>query len=164
MNTSKIAKYGLLIALAMILSYVESLVPAFFAIPGMKLGLTNVVVLFALYAMDFKSAIFINIIRIILVGFLFGNGMSILFSLAGGLLSGVVMMLLKRFSPLQIITVSIAGGIAHNLGQILMAMILLQTKSIAWYLIILWFTGIGAGIVVGIISSEIVRRLPKAGS
>ena len=73
MNTSKIAKYGLLIALAMILSYVESLVPAFFAIPGMKLGLTNVVVLFALYAMDFKSAIFINIIRIILVGFLFGN-------------------------------------------------------------------------------------------
>ena len=136
MNTSKIAKYGLLIALAMILSYVESLVPAFFAIPGMKLGLTNVVVLFALYAMDFKSAIFINIIRIILVGFLFGNGMSILFSLAGGLLSGVVMMLLKRFSPLQIITVSIAGGIAHNLGQILMAMILLQTRGIT--LMMLW--------------------------
>ena len=164
MNTSKMAKYGLLIALAMILSYVEYLVPAFFAIPGMKLGLTNVVVLYALYAMDDKSAILINMIRILLVGFMFGNGVSILYSLAGGVLSGVIMMLLKHFLPLRIVTVSIAGGIAHNLGQILVAMLMLQTKSIAWYLIILWFSGIGAGIVVGIISSEIVRRLPKAGS
>lgn len=162
MNTSKIAKYGLLIALAMILSYVESLIPAFFAIPGMKLGLTNVVVLFALYAMDEKSAILINIVRIFLVGFMFGNGVSILYSLAGGLLSGAVMMLLKRLLSLRIVTVSIAGGIAHNLGQILVAMLMLQTKSIAWYLIILWFSGIGAGIVVGIISSEIVKRLSKA--
>lgn len=161
MKTSKVAKYGLLIALAMVLSYVESLVPVFFAVPGMKLGLTNVVVLFALYAMDDKSAIVINIIRILLVGFMFGNGMSILYSLAGGLLSGIVMIALKRFSPLGIVTVSIAGGIAHNLGQILVAMILLQTKAIAWYLIILWFTGIGAGIVVGVISSEIVKRLSK---
>ena len=158
------AKYGLLVALAMILSYVESLVPAFFAIPGMKLGLTNVVVLYALYAMDDKSAILINILRIILVGFMFGNGASILYSLAGGILSGVIMMLFKRFLPLRIVTVSVAGGIAHNLGQILVAMLMLQTKSIAWYLIILWFSGIGAGIVVGIISSEIVRRLPKADS
>ena len=164
MNTSKMAKYGLLVALAMILSYVESLVPAFFAIPGMKLGLTNVVVLYALYAMDDKSAILINILRIILVGFMFGNGASILYSLAGGILSGVIMMLFKRFLPLRIVTVSVAGGIAHNLGQILVAMLMLQTKSIAWYLIILWFSGIGAGIVVGIISSEIVRRLPKADS
>ena len=155
------AKYGLLVALAMILSYVESLVPAFFAIPGMKLGLTNVVVLYALYAMDDKSAILINILRIILVGFMFGNGASILYSLAGGILSGVIMMLFKRFLPLRIVTVSVAGGIAHNLGQILVAMLMLQTKSIAWYLIILWFTGIGAGIVVGVISSEVVKRLSK---
>ncbi|MDD6038960.1 MAG: Gx transporter family protein [bacterium] len=161
MKTSNVAKYGLLIALAMVLSYVESLVPVFFAVPGMKLGLTNVVVLFALYAIDEKSAIVINIIRILLVGFMFGNGMSILYSLAGGLLSGIVMILLKRFTPLQIVTVSIAGGIAHNLGQILVAMLLLQTKAIAWYLIVLWFTGIGAGIVVGVISGEIVKRLSK---
>lgn len=161
MNTTKIAKYGLLIALAMVLSYVESLVPAFFAVPGMKLGLTNVVVLFALYAMDFKSAIFINMIRILLVGFLFGNGVSILYSLAGGILSGMVMLLFKRFTSLRIVTVSIAGGVAHNLGQILVAMLMLQTKAIAWYLIILWFTGIGAGIVVGVISSEVVKRLSK---
>lgn len=161
MNTTKIAKYGLLIALAMVLSYVESLVPAFFAVPGMKLGLTNVVVLFALYAMDFKSAIFINMIRILLVGFLFGNGVSILYSLAGGILSGIVMLLFKRFTSLRIVTVSIAGGVAHNLGQILVAMLMLQTKAIAWYLIILWFTGIGAGIVVGVISSEVVKRLSK---
>ena len=161
MNTTKIAKYGLLIALAMVLSYVESLVPAFFAVPGMKLGLTNVVVLFALYAMDFKSAIFINMIRILLVGFMFGNGVSILYSLAGGILSGMVMLLFKRFTSLRIVTVSIAGGVAHNLGQILVAMLMLQTKAIAWYLIILWFTGIGAGIVVGVISSEVVKRLSK---
>lgn len=161
MSTTKIAKYGLLIALAMVLSYVESLVPAFFAVPGMKLGLTNVVVLFALYAMDFKSAIFINMIRILLVGFMFGNGVSILYSLAGGILSGMVMLLFKRFTSLRIVTVSIAGGVAHNLGQILVAMLMLQTKAIAWYLIILWFTGIGAGIVVGVISSEVVKRLSK---
>lgn len=162
MKTSKIAKYGLLIALAMVMSYIESLVPAFFAVPGMKLGLTNVVVLFALYGMDYKSAILINIIRILLTGFMFGNGVSILYSLAGGILSGLIMILLKRFTSLKMVTVSVAGGISHNLGQILVAMAMLQTTSIIWYLVLLWFSGIGAGIVVGIIGGEILKRVPSS--
>ncbi|MBP5197882.1 MAG: Gx transporter family protein [Lachnospiraceae bacterium] len=159
MKTSKFTKYGLLIALALIMSYIEAQIPVFFAIPGIKLGLTNVVVLFALYAMDFKSAFIINIFRIILVGFMFGNGVSILFSLAGGFLSLLVMVLLKKFTDLKIITVSVAGGIAHNIGQIIVAMLMLQTNSIAWYLLVLWFTGIAAGVLVGIIGGEVVKRV-----
>lgn len=159
MKISRIAQYGLLIALALVMSYIEAQIPACFAIPGIKLGLTNIVVLYALYNMDYKSAIIINLLRILLVGFMFGNGWSILYSLAGGILSGLVMILLKRFTKLKIVTVSVAGGVAHNIGQILVAVILLETKAIAWYLLVLWFTGIAAGVIVGIIGAEIIKRV-----
>ena len=95
-RTKTVARYGLLVALAMIMSYLEAQLPVFFAIPGMKLGLTNVVVLVALYGMGYGSAAVINLVRIVLVSMLFGNGMSLAYSLAGGILSGAVMMLLKR--------------------------------------------------------------------
>ena len=157
--TRRIALYGLLVALALILSYVESLVPAFFAVPGMKLGLTNVVVLVALYTMDEKSAISINVLRILLVSFLFGNGVSFLYSLAGGVLSGLIMILLKKTGSFRMVTVSIAGGIAHNVGQILMAMAILETTALAYYLLILWFSGMASGIVIGIISAETAKRV-----
>ncbi len=159
MNATKLAKYGMLVALSLVLGYVESLVPAFFALPGMKLGLTNIVVLYALYAMGEKSAVCINIVRILLSGFLFGNGASIIYSLAGGLLSGAVMIILKRCTKLGIVTVSVAGGVAHNLGQILVAMALLRTASLAWYLAVLWLAGIAAGAVVGIIGGAVIKRL-----
>lgn len=151
----------MLIALAMILSYAESLVPAFFAVPGMKIGLTNVVVLFAFYGMDEKAAFLINLIRIVLVGILFGSGVSLIYSLAGGLLSFLVIFLLKKTGKFQIVTVSMAGGIFHNIGQILVAMALLGTKAIAWYLLILWFFGMGAGLAVGVIGAILVRRLER---
>ena len=160
-NTKRIASYGLLTALALVLAFVESQVPAFFAVPGMKLGLTNVVVLFALYCMDEKSALLINVLRILLVAFLFGNGVSLLYSLAGGILSTLVMILLKKTGRFHIITVSVAGGIFHNVGQILVAMLILETASLAYYLLILWFTGIGAGLVIGLIGGEVCRRLQK---
>jgi heptaprenyl diphosphate synthase len=137
MKIGKIARYSLLIAVALILSYVEAQIPAFFAVPGMKLGLTNLVVLVALYLMDEKSAILINLLRIVLVSVLFGNGMSLAYSVAGGLLSGLVMILLKRTGRFSIVAVSVAGGVAHNIGQILVAMVLLGTGSLAWYLLIL---------------------------
>lgn len=157
----KASVYGILISLALILSYVEAQIPAFFAVPGMKLGLTNVVVLFSLYRIGYKSAFFINFLRILLVGILFGSGLSLAYSLAGGLLSTLVMMMLKRTDRFQLVTVSIAGGVAHNIGQILAAILLLQTTAIAWYLLILWFTGIASGMVIGLICGDLMRRLGK---
>lgn len=157
-RTKKIAQYGLTVALALVLSYVEAQVPPFFAIPGVKLGLTNVVVLYALYVMGVKSALLINIIRILLVGAMFGNGVSLMYSLAGGILSWIAMVVLKECFKFHIVAVSVAGGVFHNIGQILVAMVLLQTKAIAWYFLILWFTGIAAGVLIGVICGNIVKR------
>ena len=161
MNGKTIARYGLLIALALILSYAEAQIPAFFAVPGMKLGLTNLVVLLALYLMGSGSAVTINMIRIVLVALLFGNGMSLAYSAAGGLLSGGVMILLKKTGRFSVVTVSIAGGVMHNAGQILVTMVLLGTGSLAWYLLILWFTGIASGTVIGILGGLLCGRLEK---
>lgn len=162
-RTRAITEYGILIALAMVLSYIEATIPAFFAIPGMKIGLTNIVVLTALYMKGPRSAMAINILRIILVSFLFGNGISLAYSLAGGLLSGIVMILLKRMNRFGITIVSICGGIAHNIGQILVAMFIMQTAALAYYLLILWFTGMATGAVIGLIGGMLVGRLEKLG-
>ena len=156
-----VAMYGLLVALALILSYVEAQIPAFFAIPGMKLGLTNIVVLIALYKMNGKSALLINIVRILLVSLLFGNMMALSFSAAGGMLSWLGMVLLKKTGKFRIVTVSIAGGILHNVGQILVAILWFQTTSLGYYLLILWFTGLLTGFVIGLVSGELVKRLQK---
>ncbi len=158
-KTKTLATLGLLVALALILSYVESLIPAFFAIPGMKLGLTNLVVLVALYLLGERSAVAINLVRILLVGLLFGNGVSIFYSISGGILSLLVMILLKKSNKFSIITVSICGGISHNIGQILAAMVILQTTALGWYLCILWFTGLAAGAIIGILGAIITQRL-----
>jgi heptaprenyl diphosphate synthase len=158
-NTASIAQYSMLIALALILSYVEAQIPALLAIPGMKLGLTNIVVLFALYRMDYKCAMSVNLLRILLVSFLFGNAMSLAYSIAGGMLSTLIMILLKKTEKFSIVAVSVAGGIFHNIGQILVAMILLETTSVAWYFLVLWFTGIISGLIVGFLSGQICYRL-----
>lgn len=159
-STKIITTYGLLIALALVLSYVESLLPAFFAIPGMKLGLTNIVVVVALCKLGGKSAFAINIIRILLVTFMFGNAASFLYSLAGGLLSTLLMIVLKKCGIFSMTAVSAAGGVAHNVGQILMAMLLLYTSAVGYYMLVLWFTGIVTGLFVGVISGEIIKRIP----
>lgn len=157
--TQKVTLYGVLTALALVLSWLESLVPAFFAVPGMKLGLTNLVVLTALYLMNPVSALAINIVRIFLVGLLFGNGVSLAYSLAGGMLSWAVMALLQRTGVFGTPVVSIAGGVAHNVGQIFAAMVILQTTAVGWYLLVLWFSGLAAGAVIGILGAELCRRL-----
>ena len=160
MKKTNVALYGIMIALCLVLSYIESLVPAFFAVPGMKLGLCNVVILVVLYRLGAKSAFFINIIRIIIVSMTFGNGASLIYSICGGLLSVVVMILLKKTNHFAAITVSICGGISHNAGQIIAAIILMATPAIGYYMIILWFTGMVTGLVIGIIGNEILRRIP----
>lgn len=158
-KTKKIATYGVMAALAMILSYVEMQLPAFVAIPGVKMGLTNIVVIVALYKMGKKSAIFINIVRIIAVSLLFGTLMSFAFSFAGGMLSTLVMILLKKTDKFSTVGVSVAGGITHNIGQILAAMLLLNTKAIIWYLPVLWLSGILSGLLIGLIGAIIVKRI-----
>lgn len=160
-NTRRIALYGMMIALALIFSYVESQIPALFAVPGMKLGLTNVVVVTALYLLGDGTALAINLLRILLVSMMFGNGMSLAYSAAGGILSGLTMILLKHTRQFRMVTVSVAGGIAHNVGQILVAIVVLGTTRLAWYLLVLWFTGIGAGAVIGVIGYEVTRRLRR---
>ena len=160
--SSRIALRGLLIALALVLSWVESRIPVFFAVPGMKLGLTNLVVLIALYRLSAPDALLINIVRILLAGLTFGNMFSVVYSLAGGMLSFLVMLVLKRSGRFHMVTVSITGGVFHNVGQIIVAILVLGSGYVTWYLPVLWISGIAAGAVIGLISAQIVRRLPDS--
>lgn len=159
-NINKIAVYGVLTALALVFSYLESQIPAFFPIPGMKLGLTNIIVLLALYKTGSMGAMAMNILRIVLASLLFGGPSALIYSLAGGMLSTIVMIILRRTGAFKTITVSIAGGVSHNVGQIIVAVIVTNTASIAWYLAVLWFSGMASGALIGILGNELVRRLP----
>ncbi len=149
---------GLTIALAMIMSYIEALVPLSFAVPGIKMGLANIVIIFVLYKIGTKEAILVSLIRVILVSLLFSNVMAMAYSIAGAVLSLSVMWLLKKTDKFSFIGVSIAGGIMHNVGQIIMAVILLGTEQIALYLPVLIITGTATGVVIGIVSGLVINR------
>ena len=155
------AYYGLCIALAFVLSYLESLLPVFTGVPGVKLGLTNLVVLVALYRLKVYDALFINVVRIILVGLTFGNGYSFLYSLAGGIFSFVVMVILYRSKKFGSVGVSVSGGVAHNFAQIAVARLIMETHALLFYLPVLILSGTMAGVLVGILSGQIVKRLPR---
>ncbi len=161
-KTSKIAIYGVLTALAIILGYVEMQLPAFFAIPGIKPGLTNIVVVVALYSLGNKSSLFINFVRIAIVSMLFGTLMAFLFSAVGGILSTTVMIILKKTGKFSHVGVSAMGGVTHNIGQIIVAMFVTGTSSILWYLAILWITGTVSGIIVGIIGGLVCKHIKPA--
>lgn len=158
---TKIAYFGMFTALALIFGYVESLVPISFGIPGVKLGLSNLAVVIVLYLMDAKSAYLLSILRIILSGFMFGNLFGILYSLAGGLLSLSVMILLKRTNAFSVVGLSVAGAVCHNIGQLIVATIVLESTSIANYLPVLMIAGVLTGFVIGIIAMETMKRLKK---
>lgn len=160
MRRNRVAEYGLLAALAMVLSYVEAQIPVFFAVPGMKLGLTNLVVLTALYRQGPAGAFGINIVRIVLTALTFGNMFSMIYSLAGGMLSFLMMFLAKKTDKFSMTGVSVTGGVFHNVGQILVAMFVLETASLIYYLPFLLVSGVAAGVVIGIISAAVVSRLP----
>lgn len=159
MKASKIAQYGLLTALALVLSYLESLIPPLW-VPGVKLGLPNLAVVFALYRLGWKDACAISLARVVLVTLLFGNGAALAYSIAGAALSLALMGVLKRTGKFSPVGVSVAGGVAHNAGQILVAMALLETSRLAWYLPVLWVSGTIAGVLIGIVSGVLVERVP----
>lgn len=161
MNTRKTAFLAVFLAAAMILSYVESLIPFFFSIPGMKLGLTNACIVMVLYIYGPREALLINLLRIVLTGFMFGNMFSIIYSLAGGLLSFLIMYILYRTGLFAVITVSLMGGIFHNLGQNIAAALLIKNSYIMYYFPVLLIFGAVTGVLIGVISSELIRRLKK---
>lgn len=159
MKAAKIAQYALLIALALVLSYVEALVPLSLAVPGIKLGLPNLVIVFALYRLSPRDACIISVLRIVMVSVMFGNAFSMIYSLSGAVLSLTAMILLRKIGRLSLVGVSVAGGVFHNLGQILCAMLLLETARIVYYLPVLLISGTVAGVAVGAVSGLLVEHV-----
>lgn len=150
----------MLTAVAMILSYVESLLPSV-GIPGVKMGLANIAVIFALFRFGWKEAAALSLVRVLLVSLLFGSVGAMLYSLAGAVLSLAVMALLRRIDRFSTVGISVAGGVAHNAGQILMAMLILQTKQLLGYLPVLAVSGIAGGVLTGLAAALLIRRIPE---
>lgn len=160
-RTRRIAVSAMFAALALIFSYIEAILPLSTGIPGVKLGIANLVVILALYNMNFRYAMGINVIRILVAGLLFNGLFGALYSLAGGVVSLTVMWLLKRTGLFSMAGVSMAGGVAHNMGQLLVASALVSNLKMFVYLPVLMFSGIAAGILIGITASVVNGRVPK---
>ncbi len=155
----RVAYFGIFTALALIFSYVETLIPISFGIPGVKLGLANLIIVIVLYKTALKDACMLSVVRVLLAGFLFGNYFSIIYSLAGALLSLFVMAMLKKAGGFSVIGVSIAGGVSHNIGQLIVAMLVVETFQVAYYVPVLLTAGLITGCVIGILAQEMLRRL-----
>ncbi len=158
-KNKRIAYRGVFIALGLVLSYLESFVPVSALAPGIKIGLANIVTVFSLYKLGTKDAIYISLGRIILSAVLFGGLVSGIYSLAGAALSMTVMIILKKIHFFSVMGVSIAGGVMHNLGQILLATLILNNKGLFYYMGILLITGSLAGTVIGILAGKMLKRI-----
>ncbi len=153
------AYFGVFTALALIFSYLETLIPFSFGIPGIKLGLANLLTVILLYKRNAREALLLSVVRIVLSGFLFGNLWSILYSLAGGLMSMLVMVFLKRTGKFSIMGVSAAGGVSHNMGQLLVAMAVVETYRVGYYFPVLLIAGLATGLLIGIAANEVFQRV-----
>lgn len=157
----KVAYCAMLTALAMIFGYVEALIPFSFGIPGIKLGLANLVIVLALYMLPAYQALLIQVARIVLISFLFGNMSMMLYSLSGGLLSFCVMSFLKRIQGFSIIGVSISGGVSHNIAQLIVAMLVVQNLKLTYYLPVLLIAGLVTGALIGFLTQKMKPILDK---
>lgn len=158
-STKMIAFCGVMTALTMIFSYIESMIKLPLPVPGLKLGVANIAVITILYVVGWKEAVIVNIVRIALTAMLFGNLNSFLFSIAGGLISLLVMIILKRTEMFSVIGVSVAGGVFHNIGQIAAAIVIMETNAIIYYLPVLLVTGVATGSVIGIAGGLVTKRV-----
>ena len=156
---NRAAYFGVLTALALIFSYIETLIPIQFGVPGIKLGLANLIIVIVLYKTDWREALLLSVVRIILAGFIFGNLFSIVYSLAGGFLSLTVMVLLKRTDRFSVAGISMAGGVCHNIGQLVVAMIAVETYQVGYYLPVLLVAGLITGAVIGAAAGEVLERI-----
>ncbi|MDO4599203.1 MAG: Gx transporter family protein [[Ruminococcus] gnavus] len=155
---NRTAYFGVFTALALILSYVETLIPISFGVPGIKLGLANLVIVVVLYTYGGREALLLSVTRILLSGFLFGSLSMIFYSLAGGVLSLAVMVFLRRLGGFSVQGISMAGGVFHNIGQLLLAMVVVETYQVGYYVPVLLISGLVTGMVIGVISGEVLKR------
>ena len=160
LRTKKLALSAILAAMAMILSYIEALFPLPVPVPGIKIGLANLVILIAIYRLGFKYAFTINCVRIFTTGLLFTGLFGALYSFAGGVLSIIVMYALYRTNLFSMVGISMAGGVAHNLGQLITACIIMSNVKLMSYFAILLFAGVGSGILMGIVAYYVYGKLP----
>ena len=158
-QTKKLTTLAMMSTFALILSYVESRIPALVAIPGVKVGLANIVVIFVLYKLGIKEAIVISGIRVFIVAMLFGSPVSMIYSLTGAVLSLAVMFFLKKLTPLKEVSVSVVGGVMHNVGQIAVASLILDTNVVVYYLPFLILSGTIAGVAVGVAGALLIKRV-----
>ena len=161
LSTRQMVTLSALIAVAMILSYIESLVPAFVAVPGVKVGLSNIATVFALYALGWPYAICVSLVRVFLSALLFGNAVGLIYSLSGAVLALASMILLKKMDRFSSIGISVIGGVCHNVGQVLAACVVMETAAIAYYIIPLLLSGTIAGVVIGLAAGNLVERIKK---
>lgn len=161
-TTQRVALLGILASLALIFSYVEVLIPFQFGIPGIKLGLANLVVVVALYTMSTKDALTVAVLKIFLSGLLFGNGASMIYSLCGGLLSFAVMFAAQRWNQLSPTGVSVLGGVSHNIGQLAIAMVVTKTLLLSYYLPMLLLAGVVTGFLIGLVAGRVLTLLHRS--
>jgi heptaprenyl diphosphate synthase len=160
-KTKRVALLGILTSVALILSYVEAILPPIWAaVPGIKVGFPNIVIIFLLYRFGVKEAAVVSFVRVFIVALLFGNVMTLAYSCAGALLSIVLMAILKKTDEFSVVGTSIVGGVAHNLGQILVAMFLFDTVQIGYYMAVLAVTGTLAGVAIGLLGAFLLKRIP----
>lgn len=163
MSTRKLAYLSVTVSLALVLSFVESLLPALAAVPGVKVGLANIAVVFALYRLGFREAAAVSVVRVILSSLLFGSVVSLAYSLAGAVVSLLIMTILKRTNIFSVTGVSVAGSVCHNLAQVAVACLLLETTALKYYIPVLLVSGTLAGTVIGLVSAVTVKRIsPEA--
>lgn len=160
-STKNIALCGVLTSLAMIFSYVESIIPVPIPVPGIKLGVANIAVITILYVLGVKEAVIINLLRIILTALLFGNLNSFLFSISGAILSMTIMIIMKKLDFFSYIGVSVCGGVMHNVGQIIAAVFIMGSEAIAYYLPVLIVSGVFTGVVIGVVSGIVARHVKR---
>ena len=161
-HTAKwVALYGMLISLAFIFSYIEAVIPIPIPVPGVKLGLANLVSIVGLYTVGIRGTIAVSLVRIVLVGFTFGNLSSMIYSLAGGTVSLIFMILLKKTGKFSQVGVSIMGGIGHNIGQLTAAALITETAGVFYYLPFLMVAGVIAGAVIGLLGGLVTARIQK---
>ncbi|KXL54107.1 heptaprenyl diphosphate synthase component I [Anaerotignum neopropionicum] len=161
MHRKNVAYYGLFAALAILMGYVEMLIPIPLLVPGMKLGLANVIIVIVLYFMDTRAAFFISLVRVLLSGLLFAGFAGLLYSLAGALFSFCIMVLLKKTDKFSILGVSVAGGVFHNIGQIIVAALVVENIRLMYYLPFLLFFGVLTGAVIGIVARMTLGYLKR---
>ena len=156
---NRVAYFGVFTALALMFSYIETMIPIQFGVPGIKLGFANIMIVIMLYKSNAKEALLLSIVRIMLSGFLFGNLSSIIYSIAGGVLSLGIMTLLKKQGGFSVIGVSVAGGVSHNVGQLIVAMLVVETYQVGYYFPVLLVAGVLTGLGIGVVSQEVLKRI-----